>query len=71
MSETHSTQACRSYANFVRDNLIASSRRTTPEQPQPPRVQSQQGASMRQLFPQPQTQHFQVPVVPAVETRIT
>ena len=28
-SETHATQACRRYANFVRDNLIASSRRTT------------------------------------------
>ena len=69
MSETHSTQACRRYANFVRDNLIASSRRITPKQPQPPRIQSQQGVSMRQLFPQSPTQRFQAPVVPPVETR--
>ena len=68
-SEMHSTQACRRYVNFVRDNPIASNRRTTPEQPQPPWVQSQQGVSMRQLFPQPPTQCFQAPVVLPVETR--
>ena len=68
-SETHATQACKKYANFVRDNPIASNRRTTPEQPEPPRVQPQQGIDMRQLFPQPLTQHFQPTTVPPVETR--
>ena len=69
MSETHSTQVCRRYANFVRDNPIASSRRTTPEQPQLPRVQPQQGIGMRQLFLPPPMQRFQAPVVPPAETR--
>ena len=66
-SETHSTQACRKYTNFARDDPIASSRRTTPEQP--PRTQPQQGIGIRQLFPQPPTQRFQAPVVPPKETR--
>ena len=78
-SETHATQACRKYANFVRDNPIASIRRTTPVQEQrrsePPCVnvlvqqQHQQGTDQRLLFPQPPTQQFQAPVVPTVETR--
>ena len=38
---------------FIKDNPIASSRRTTPEHP----VRSQQG------FPQPPTQRFQAPVI--------
>ena len=38
-SETHATQACRRYANFVRDNPIVSSRRMTPKQPEPHRIQ--------------------------------
>ena len=53
----------------MRDNPIASSRRTTPEQPEPYRVQPQQEMDMRQLFPQPPTQRFQAPVVPLVEAR--
>ena len=53
----------------MRDNPIASSRRTTPKQPEPHRVQPQQGIDMRQLFPQPPTQHFQAPVVPPIEAR--
>ena len=72
-SETHSTQACRKYTNFTKDDPIASSRRTTPEQPpryeQPPRIQPQQGTGITQLFPQPPTQHFQAPVIPPTEGR--
>ena len=56
-SGTHATRACKRYSNFVKDNPIASSRRTTPEHP----VKSQQG------FPQPPTQHFQAPVIPSTE----
>ena len=56
-SGTHSTRACRKYTNFVRDNPIVSSRRTTPEHP----VKSQQN------FPQPPTQRFQAPVIPSAE----
>ena len=56
-SGTHSTRACRRYTNFVKDNPIASSRRTTPEHP----IKSQQG------FPQPPTQRFQAPAIPLTE----
>ena len=56
-SGTHSTCACKRYTNFIKDNPIASSRRTTPEHP----VRSQQG------FPQPPTQCFQAPVIPLTE----
>ena len=56
-SGTHATRACKRYSNFVKDNPIASSRRTTPEHP----VRSQQG------FPQPPTQRFQAPVIPSTE----
>ena len=56
-SGTHSTRACRRYTNFVKDNPIVSSRRTTPEYP----VKSQQE------FPQPPTQRFQALVIPLVE----
>ena len=66
-SETHSTQACRKYTNFAKDDPITSSRRTIPEQP--PRMQPQQGVGIRQLFPQPPTQCFQAPVVPPMEGR--
>ena len=78
MSETHATQACRKYTNFVRDNPIASSRRTTPVQeqkrsvqPEPLQVpqQYQQVVVQKQPFPQPLTQWFQAPVIPPVETR--
>ena len=55
MSGMHSTCACRKYTIFIKDDPIASSRRTTPEHPV--RVQPQQG------FPQPPTQHFQAPMV--------
>ena len=65
MSETHATQVCRSYANFVRDNPIASSRRTTPVQEQRKLVEQQD----QHLFPHLPTQHFQPPVIPLVDTR--
>ena len=78
MSETHATQACRRYANFVRDNPIASSRRTTPVQEQktveqlrpsvPVAQQQQHEVNRRQLFPHPQTQHFQAPEIPPMAT---
>ena len=71
MSETHATQACRRYANFVWDNQIASSRRTTPVQQDLPRGPQQQGMDKRQLFSQPPTQCFQAPVIPPVERRNT
>ena len=70
----HATQACRRYVNFVRDNPIASSRRTTPLQEQrrveplranvPVLQQHQHEADQRQLFPHPPTQHFQAPEIP-------
>ena len=81
-SETHTTQACRKYANFVRDNPIASSRRTTPVQEQrrsvqlephgihiPVRQQYQQVIEQRHAFPKPPMQWFQAPVIPPIETR--
>ena len=76
MSETHATQACRRYANFVRDNPITSIRRTTPVQDQK-RVETirpsapvghQQEIDRRQLFPHPPTQHFQAPEIPSMVT---
>ena len=79
---THSTKACRRYANFVKGNLIASSRRTTPVQEIPRRglgpvqnettnmtVQQANEPDQRQLFPHPPTQWFQPPGVPPVEKR--
>ena len=75
ISETHATQPCRKYANFVRDNPIASSRRTTWIQEQrriePPQAniqilqQHQYGVDQgqRQLFPHPPTQRFQAPQI--------
>ena len=66
-SETHSTQACRKYTNFAKDDPITSSRRTAPEQP--PRMQPQQRTGITQLFPQPPTQRFQAPVVPPRDGR--
>ena len=78
---THSMKACRRYANFVRDNLIAFSRRMTPVQNEMSRrseavpQQQSNGPNQRQLFPQqsqqmlqPPVQHFQPPLVPPVET---
>ena len=72
-SEMHATQACRRYANFIRDNPIASSRRTTPVQEQrrveplqpnvPVTQQCQHEVNRRQLFPHPPTQHFQAPEI--------
>ena len=52
-SGTHSTQVCRKYTNFAKDDPIVSSRRTTPEHP--PRMQPQQGTGITQLFPKPPT----------------
>ena len=73
-SETHATQACRRYANFVRDNPIASSRRTTPVQEQrrsevsrpniPVGQKNQYEMDRSQLFPHPPTQHFWPPEIP-------
>ena len=63
-------QACRKYANFVRDNPITSSRRTTPVLQQETgqltkmtrrrmgEVQQHQPLAQPQSFPQPPTQHF-------------
>ena len=66
--DMHSTKACRKYANFVKDNPIASSRRPTPVQEQRRSVQPepananiqshQQETDQRQLFPHPPTQCF-------------
>ena len=77
-SETHATQACRRYANFVRDNPIASSRRMTPVQEQrsseinrpnvPVGQKSQYEMERNQLFPHPPTQHFRPPEIPPVAT---
>ena len=54
--ETHAMQASRKYANFMRDNPIASSRRTTPVQeqrrsvqPDPPCVNVQQQQQYQQI----------------------
>ena len=78
-SEMHATQACRKYANFIRDNPIVSSRRTTLVQEQrrtePPQVnisvqqQYQHETDQRQLFPHPPTQCFQAPEIPPMEMR--
>ena len=70
MSETHATQACRRYANFIRDNPIASSRRMTPVQEHKRSVQSDPShtnvhqrqqpkeTDQRQLFPHLPTSTF-------------
>ena len=76
-SGTHLTQACRRYANFVKDNLIACNRRMRLVQEQRKLVQcnpinvnvQQQEVDQKQLFPHPPTQRFQPLVVPPVETR--
>ena len=77
-SETHTTQACRRYANFVRDNPIASSRRMTPVQEQRsseinrPNVsveqKSQYEMERNQLFSHPPTQRFWPLEIPPVAT---
>ena len=77
-SETHATQACRTYANFIRDNPIASSRRMTPVQEQkrvetlrpnvPVGQQHQHEIDRRHLFPHPQTQCFKAPEIPPMAT---
>ena len=77
-SETHTTQACRRYTNFIRDNPIASSRRTTPVQEQrsseinrpniPVEQKSQYEMERNQLFPHPPTQRFRPPEIPPVAT---
>ena len=65
--DTHATQACRKYENFVKDNPIASSRRNTPVQ-----VQGQRAAvnpterPQQPLFPHPPMQRYNPTVIPQI-----
>ena len=64
-TDTHATQACRRYEKFVRDNPIASSRRTTPVQEQKIAINIQE-SNQRPLFPNPPVQSFNAPVIPQI-----
>ena len=60
---SHSTQAYRKYANLMRDNPMASSRRTTPVQDEMSRNEGWQQRGG------PPVERFQPPVVPLVDFR--
>ena len=66
-ADTHATQACRRYEKFVRDNPIASSRRTTPAQEQKIAINIQE-SHQRPLFPNLLVQCFNAPVIPQIGT---
>ena len=66
-SDTHTTQACRRYEKFIKDNPIASSRRNTPVQEQKIAVNTQE-PNQRPLFPHPPVQCFNPPVIPQIGT---
>ena len=67
ITDTHATQACRKYENFVKDNPIASSRRNTPVQVQGQRatVNPQEGPQ-QPLFPHPPVQCYNPMVIPQI-----
>ena len=68
-SDTHTTQACRKYEKFVKDNPIASSRRNTPVQVQGQRVTvNTQEPTQRLLFPHPPVQCYNPTVIPHIAT---
>ena len=66
--DTHATQACRRYEKFVKDNLIASSRRNTPVQTQGQRATIiPQERPQQPLFPHPPVQHYNPTVIPQMQ----
>ena len=69
ITDTHATQACRTYEKFVKDNPIASSRRNTLVQVQGQRATvSTREPTQRPLFPHPPVQHFNLTVIPGMAT---
>ena len=68
-SDTHTTQACRKYEKFVKDNPIASSRRNTLVQVQEQRVTVKtQKQTQRPLFPHLPVQRYNPTVIPQIGT---
>ena len=65
ISDTHTTQACRRYEKFVKDNPIALSRRNTPVQEQKTAVNIQE-SNQRTLSPNLLVQCFNPPVIPQI-----
>ena len=66
-ADTRATQACRRYEKFIRDNPIASSRRTTLVQEQKIAINIQE-TNQRPLFPNLPVQCFNAPVIPQIGT---
>ena len=65
--DTHATQACRKYEKFVKNNPIASSRRTTPVQVQGQRAAVNPQERLQQpLFPHPPVQCYKPTVIPQI-----
>ena len=67
ITDTHATQACRRYENFVKDNPIASSRRNTPVQTQGQRATvNPRDRPQQPLFPHPPVQRYNLMVIPQI-----
>ena len=66
ITDTHTTQACRKYEKFVKDNPIASSRRNTPVQTQGQRAVNPQERTQLPLFPHPPVQRYNPTVIPQI-----
>ena len=67
ITDTHATQACRKYEQFVKDNPIASSRRNTPVQVQGQRTDvNLQERPQQPLFPHPPVQCYNSTVIPQI-----
>ena len=67
ITDTHATQACCKYEKFVKNNPIASSRRTTPVQVQGQRAAvNPQERPQQPLFPHPPVQHYKLMVIPQI-----
>ena len=67
ITDTHAMQACRKYEKFVKNNPIASSRRTTPVQVQGQRAAvNPQERPQQPLFPHPPVQRYKPTVIPQI-----
>ena len=67
ITDTQTTQACRKYEKFVKDNPIVSSRRNTPVQVQGQRATvNPQERPQQLLFPHPPVQRYKQMVIPQI-----
>ena len=67
ITDTHATQACHKYEQFVKDNPIVSSRRNTPVQVQGQRAAvNPQERPQQPLFPHSPVQRYNLTVIPQI-----